>query len=50
MSYAGRKWMLFVDGENFTIQGQKKASELNLSLKDRILEETVFSGCQMHAQ
>jgi uncharacterized LabA/DUF88 family protein len=34
MPYTERKWMLFVDGENFTIQGQKKASRLNLSLAE----------------
>jgi uncharacterized LabA/DUF88 family protein len=34
MSYTERKWMLFVDGENFTIRGQKKATELNLSLAE----------------
>lgn len=34
MSYTKRKWMLFVDGENLTIQGQKKASKHNLSLDE----------------
>ncbi len=34
MPYTERKWMLFVDGENFTIRGQKNASENNLSLKE----------------
>ncbi len=34
MAYSDRKWMLFVDGENFTIRGQNKAAELNQSLKE----------------
>jgi NYN domain len=29
-----RKWMLFVDGENFTIRGQTKATEVGPSLKE----------------
>jgi hypothetical protein len=29
----GRRWMLFVDGENFTIRGQKVMSEANIPLE-----------------
>jgi hypothetical protein len=30
MGYNGRTWMLFIDGENFTIRGQDKAAKLDL--------------------
>jgi uncharacterized LabA/DUF88 family protein len=33
-SFTGRSWMLFIDGENLTIRGQNKASQLNLALTE----------------
>jgi hypothetical protein len=35
-----RRWMLFVDGENLTLRGQKFATKNNLTLK---LERGLFS-------